>query len=370
MPYFPTKTSKWRKLCAAESGFDTDRLDKLIQSIDKFESSWPYNLELAKNLPGLTEFEQAPYNEVLGPLKPRGRNNGCVLKNGMIVEKWGDVERVDMTFSIAKSYLAVLTGIAIGDGLIKNVDTLVSDTITLDEFNSEQNMRITWRHLLEQTSEWEGTLWEKPDLIDRNRQLGPQADNSRKGQHRDLNPAGTFYEYNDVRVNLLALCLLYTFKRPLPEILKERIMDPIGASEKWVWHGYKNSFVEIDNQILQSVPGGTHWGGGIQISTMDHARFSLLIHNRGVWNGKRLLPEDWCDQLRKPSRLNANYGFLWWLNTNGNKWVGCPNNSYGAIGAGSNIIWINPDTDVIVVARWIEDSKVSQLLKEIVLAQI
>ena len=147
-------------------------------------------------------------------------------------------------------------------------------------------------------------------------------------------------------------------------------MDPIGASEAWVWHGYKNSFVEINNQMLQSVPGGTHWGGGIQISTMDHARFSLLIHNRGVWNGKRLLPKDWCDQLRKPSRLNANYGFLWWLNTNGNKWVGCPNNSYGAIGAGSNIIWINPDTDVIVIARWIEDSKVSQLLKEIVLAQI
>ena len=85
MPYFPTKTSKWRKLCAAESGFDTDRLNKLIQSIDKFESSWPYNLELAQNLPGLTEFEQAPFNKVLGPLKPRGRNNGCILKNGCLL---------------------------------------------------------------------------------------------------------------------------------------------------------------------------------------------------------------------------------------------------------------------------------------------
>ena len=119
-------------------------------------------------VPGLSDIEKPPYNEPLGPYKPRGYNNGCVIKNGKIVAKWGDVKRVDMTFSIAKSYLAILTGVAIGDGLIADVDTLVGDIVKTGEFDSKQNRTISWRHLLEQTSEWEGTLWNKPDLIDRN----------------------------------------------------------------------------------------------------------------------------------------------------------------------------------------------------------
>jgi len=41
----------------------------------------------------------------------------------------------------------------------------------------------------------------------------------------------------DIRVNLLSLSLLYAFRKPLPEVLKTRVMDPIGASQSWSWHG-------------------------------------------------------------------------------------------------------------------------------------
>ena len=52
------------------------------------------------------------------------------------------------------------------------------------------------------------------------------------------------------------------FKKPLPVILNEQIMTPLGASNTWRWEGYRNSFVEIDSQKMQSVSGGAHWGGG------------------------------------------------------------------------------------------------------------
>ena len=90
-------------------------------------------------------------------------------------------------------------------------------------------------------------------------------------------------------MNLLSLCLLHRFKHPLPEVLRARIMDPIGGSGEWRWVGYDNSFVEIDGQRMQSVPGGGHWGGGMFIGAEDHARFGLLMARGGEWNGQRLL---------------------------------------------------------------------------------
>jgi len=165
-----------------------------------------------------------------------------------------------------------------------------------------------------------------------------------------------------VRVNVLGLSLLHAFKRPLPEVLKERVMDPIGATDTWSWHGYENSWVEIDGQRMHSVPGGTHWGGGIHISSYDHARFGLLVHRDGVWGDKRILPEGWCVELRSPCPIRDNYGFLWWLNKDESHWAGVPETSYAAVGAGTNIVWIDPDDDMVVVARWVDNDKLHDVL--------
>ena len=366
MTYFPSHDDDWANLPAPEAGFDEARLGQAMAFGENHESPWPRDLSKAGEVPGLSQFEKPPWNEALGPFKPRGGSNGLLLKGGRIVGRWGDARRVDMTFSIAKSYLSVLVGIALGDGLIPDVDTPVGKTVASDHFASAHNSAITWRHLLNQTSEWDGTLWDKPDLVDRNRQVGPGTDNSRKGEHRDLQAPGTFWEYNDVRINLLSLALLLTFRRPLADVLKERIMDPIGASQSWSWHGYRNSFVEVDGKRMQSVPGGTHCGGGIQINSFDHARFALLVHSGGLWNGQRLLPEGWAEALHAPCPINAGYGFLWWLNAGQREWPGAPESSYAAVGAGTNILWIDPDNDLVLVARWIDQNKVADLIGRVV----
>ena len=297
--------------------------------------------------------EPLPGGEIIGPVRPRGTPSGMIIHRGDEVASWGPVDAPDMTFSVTKSYLAICAGIAWDKGLIQ-LDAPVRDSVQ-DLFETPQSHAITWEHLLHQTSEWEGALWGKADLIDRNRSLDtkPGAP-SLKGTHRDLQIPGSFWEYNDVRVNLLALSLMRVFRRPLPEVLREHIMDPIGASDTWEWHGYSNSWEEIDGRRIQSVSGGAHWGGGLFIPTTDHARVGQLMVQRGTWNGKQLLSEAWIKRCLQPCPQNAGYGYLWWLNQNGENATSAPPSSYFAIGVGRNAIWVDPELDLVVVVRWIE----------------
>src|SRR3546814_7472720 len=131
-------------------------------------------------------------------------------------------------------------------------------------FRSAHNGAITWQHLLQQTSDWQGSLFDTPDWADR-----PEGATPADWPNRPLSAPGTRFKYNDVRVNLLAYALLHVFRQPLPEVLQQRIMGPIGASTSWQWHGYRNSNVLIDGKPIESVSGGGHSGGGLFINTLD-----------------------------------------------------------------------------------------------------
>jgi CubicO group peptidase (beta-lactamase class C family) len=233
-------------------------------------------------------------------------------------------------------------------------------------FDPPQNHTITWRHLLTLTSEWEGTLWDKPDLVDRNRDLTLEGGSKLKGTHRALKAPGTHWEYNDVRVNRLALALLRVWKQPLPELLKQRVMDPIGASSDWRWHGYRNSTVEIDGKPMQSVSGGGHWGGGMFISSRDHARAGLLMARGGLWGSKRILSEAWIRESLASSALNPSYGLMWWLNAAGQQWPSAPRSSFAAVGAGQNLVWVDPEHDLVAVVRWIDKAHVDGFLQRLI----
>jgi len=195
-------------------------------------------------------------------------------------------------------------------------------------------------------------LWEKPDQIDRNRAVGGRPSTAPKGSHRDLQAPGEFWEYNDVRVNRLSLALLRVWRRPLPEVFRELIMDPIGASPEWEWHGYRNSYVEIDGGRVQSGSGGGHWGGGVLISACDQARIGRMLLRRGVWGSRRILSEAWIERMLEPCPLYGNYGYLWWLNTGRALYPSASAHSYCARGAGGNLTWIDPENDIVAVLRW------------------
>ncbi len=365
LPYWPAdEQAVWQAAPADEAGINIGRLAEAIAFVEQKEAPWPRSFYYPDGrYVGIVEWNEiGPWSEIVGPVEPRGGPAGLILKSGRIAGAWGDTRRCDMTFSVAKSYLAILAGLAVADGLIADIDQPVGVTIKGHWFESAHNAAITWRHLLQQSSEWQGEIWGKSDQVDHNRQIGAGADNSRKGHLRALRPPGTFYEYNDVRVNLLAYCLLQRFGRPLPEVLRARIMDPIGASADWRWQGYRNSWVEVGGRQLQSVSGGAHWGGGMFISARDHARLGLLVARRGNWNGRQLLPESWIDRMLSPSPTNPSYGFLWWLNRGGARYKSAPETSVFALGAGGNIIFIDAEHDLVAVMRWIDGTAVDQFL--------
>ena len=359
MTPIPASPAPFPRIAPAEAGFDPTTLDEAMRFAETHETPWPRDLRAHLEA---GHFEQPPHNELLGPIRPRGAPNGLILRHGRLAVSWGNTRQVDFTFSVAKSYLSLLAGIAVTDHLIGELDEPVGATVDDGGFDGPHNGAITWRHLLQQTSEWDGTLFGKSDVVDRNRSLALEG-KGRKGDARLLRPPGMFWEYNDVRVNRLSLALLRRFRRPLPEVFAERIMRPIGASDDWRWHGYRTSVVEIDGRMIESVCGGSHWGGGVETHAEDQARVGLLMLQRGAWNGQPVLPESWIAESLKPCPLNLNYGLMWWLNTGGGRWPSAPHQSFAAWGAGGNLIWIDPQHDIVAVLRWIDPASVDAFLR-------
>ena len=338
--YYPPP-GDWDTRAPEEMGMDAARLQV---AVDYAQAHLTTQISEDPGLYLTERFEGIPHQEIVGPTAQRGGVNGIVLKNGYVVAEWGDTDREDMTFSVTKSYLSTVAGLAWDDGLLRDLDDRIGDYVTDGTFSSTQNASITWHNLLQQTSEWEGTLWGKPDIADR-----------REGIDRELNQPGTFWEYNDVRVNLMAYSLLHVFKRSLPEVLKQRIMDPIGASPDWRWHGYETSWTEIDGMRIQSVSGGGHWGGGFFIDTRDHARFGLLALRMGRWGDRQLVSEEWFERAVTPTAIKPDYGYMWWLNSGRELFPAAPESAFFALGAGStNVIYVDRENDLVTVTRWVD----------------
>jgi hypothetical protein len=341
--YYPGRTCDWESRRAEDVGINAESLQKAVDFARANEFSGPRDLKIAI----ANSFE--PDNTIVGPTKERGGPAGMIIKGGYMVTEWGDTKRVDMAFSVSKSFLSTMAGLALDAELISDVHDKVGHYVWDGTFASEHNSKITWHHLLNQSSDWSGTLWDKPDWADRPTRGGTPQEWAR----RELKEPGTRFKYNDVRVNVLAYSLLQVWRRPLPVILREKIMDPIGASTTWRWHGYENSWVTMDGLKMQSVSGGGHRGGGMFISTRDLARFGYLFLRNGKWKDKQLISEKWIQRLRVPSEAKFNYGYMWWLNNE---------SIYSAVGFGGNYLAVDTEHDLVIAARWLDSSKANDFL--------
>jgi CubicO group peptidase (beta-lactamase class C family) len=380
VPYYPDR-STWDKRSPESLGMSSVAIEEAIKFAIENENKASRDLKEAHYQ---SAFGREPFGFPVGPMKERGQPTGLIIKNGYIVAEWGDPRRVDLTFSVAKSFLSTVVGLAVEEGLIKSIhDTVcrymapvipyhpaglstnkandLKQEDVIDLFSTAHNKKITWDHLLRQTSDWEGTLWGKPDWADR-----PEGSSS-EWMTRKRNAPGSVYKYNDTRVNVLALAALNMWRRPLPAVLKEKIMDPIGASSTWRWTGYENSWVVMDGVLVQSVSGGSHWGGGMFISALDQARFGYLTLRKGKWKDKQLISEDWLAMAKTPGATNKTYGFMnYFLNTNRELYPSAPATAFAHIGAGTNMIYVDPENDIVIVARWIDGKALDGLIERVI----
>ncbi|HEU4861353.1 MAG TPA: serine hydrolase [Chitinophagaceae bacterium] len=353
--YFPDST--WQTKKPAELKMNAALVDSAVSFAIRNETKTDYDLRIAI----LKAHANEPNYRIAGPTSERGRPAGIILKNGYIVAQWGNVERVDMTFSVSKSYLSTVAGLVLDDRLIKNIDDRVGEYVSDGKFDGEHNSKITWRHLLTQSSDWSGCLFDVCDWADRPPRDGTIDD----WKNRKLLEPGSTFEYNDVRVNLLAYSLLQVVRKPLSLVLRERIMDPIGASTTWRWYGYDNSSVNVDGKTIVSVSGGGHFGGGIFINTLDQARFGLLFLRKGKWKNKQLISEQWVNSVSQPSAANKSYGLMWWTNEE-NRLGNVSKKIYSADGFGGNFIIVDTEHDLVIVVRWLDPSKIGELVQLVI----
>jgi CubicO group peptidase (beta-lactamase class C family) len=334
--YFPPAGS-WAKKTPAELGMDPQRLAEAVTYAQGRESSREMDFSDQERI----------FGSLLGsvPTK-RAKTNGLVVYKGYVVAEFGDTTWVDPTYSVAKSMMASVAGIGLREGKIA-LDEPVGKTVKDGGYDSPRNAQVTWKMHLQQETEWEGTMFGKKDDF-----VGKEAFGEGERKPRELQRPGTHYEYNDVRINRLGLSLLRTFKKPVPEVFRDEIMDPIGGSNAWKWVPYHNSYVDIDGRRLPSVSGGTRWGGGVWINSWDMARFGYLWLRGGKWGEKQLLQPEFVKAAITPSAHGPDYGYLWWLNSQGKNYPGLPTTAFGARGAGSNTITILPQQDLVVVWRW------------------
>jgi len=353
--YFPERGVDWDKI--ENSKIDDAKLQEAVNYALNNEYSGSKDLRRAI----LKGFEREPFHEILGPTKKRGGPAGMILKDGKLVTSWGDTQRVDMTFSVTKSFLSTVAGLAFDANLITSPNNKVNTYVWDGTFNGDHNSKITWEHLLQQNSDWSGELWGIKDWADRPPREGGLDD----WKYRKLYEPGTKMEYNDVRVNVLAYSLTQVWRKPLPMVLKENLMDKIGASTTWRWYGYEHAWTTVDGLKMKSVTGGGHSGAGIFISTEDMARFGLLFMNDGRWKEQRLLSEEWIKLATTPSKPNVNYGYMWWLNKKeGNRyWEGVPEHIFYAAGFGGNFIVVDQKKGLVIVTRWLEPQKIGDFMR-------
>ena len=377
--YYPGTV--WQHRTPAEAGISASLLKDAIDFAVAGETSAPRDLKLNH----YQTFGREPFGYAIGPIKDRGEPTGIIVYKGYVVAEWGDPLRVDMAHSVTKSLLSSVVGIAVDRGLIRSINDTVREYVPpiqvytsaptgnksdglgtadfLYPFETAHNRTITWDHLLRQTSDWEGTLWGKPDWADR------PGDKPGEWTTRQRDKPGTTYKYNDTRVNVLALAALNVWRRPLPQVLKENVMDPIDASNTWRWYGYENSWIVLDGIAVQSMTGGGHWGGGMFIHAYDMARFGYLTLRQGKWKDRQILSQQWVDWARTPTAAQPTYGFMnWFLNTDRKYLPSAPASAFAHIGNGTNLIYVDQVHDLVAVVRWIDPKAMDEFVKRLLVA--
>lgn len=149
-PYYPP-AGQWARKTPAEVGMDAAKLSEAVEFMKSHETATPKR-----------DFSDQELNmgRLLGSMPTeRGGSAGLIIRRGYIVAEFGDTLRADPTYSVAKSMLSTIAGIALDRGLIPNLDSPVGEVVKDGGYDSPQNSRVTWRHHLQQESEWEGEMF-------------------------------------------------------------------------------------------------------------------------------------------------------------------------------------------------------------------
>lgn len=254
-----------------------------------------------------------------------------VIRNGYIVlERYlngADPEFAPHIFSITKTVMSALTGIAIGEGLIAGVDQPVVELLSGRELPALDPAahRVTVRHVLTHTSGLERQPGDGEDWIART--IGG----------RSVAEPGSQFSYSNTVPDLLSEVITLRSGTPTAEFAASRLFAPIGIRPgQW-----------------ETTPLGLEQGAnGLYLRARDLARLGYLYLNDGWWDGKRILPAGWVAESTQAAATfdrTRSYGYFIWLWNPPPTFRGRPVETYYAYGHRGQYIGIYPELDLLVV---------------------
>lgn len=298
---------------------------------DGWSTSTPeaYGMDSAK----VAEFVQAANTQ-------KGYNNFVIIKDGYIVAEsyFGNdrYKQCGQVYSVTKSVVSMLFGIAMGEGKIESVDLKVLDCFPEMEFENvdENKQNMTLENLLTMTS---GIQWGFGTADDPTMELFDAKDPVKFTLDRPMAAApGEVFEYNNGNPEVLGAYIAQATGQSLQEYADAKLFGPMGITD-YIW---------------DDLPGSDKEGccTGLRLTVRDMAKLGYLYLNNGRWNGQQLVPEEWVktststhtDTHGIGGPYIAGYGYLWWQDT-----IGC----YSARGSYGQFIMVFPDENLVVAVQ-------------------
>ena len=244
-----------------------------------------------------------------------------------------DRATLQTSFSVAKSFLSTLVGIAIEEGLIDSVDDPVTEYVPELTEQDPRFERITLRDLLTMSSGLRYDEQSVPVLP-----WGDDIDTYYGTDLRDLalsatevvDPPGQVWLYNNYNPLLLGMVLERSTGMSVSDFMSTKLWQPLGAERDATW--------SLDSEGS----GFEKMESGLNATPADYARFGLLFLHGGEWNGSRIVSEDWVRDATSASASAPHYGSFWWLD------VERPGRFY-ALGNFGQYIYVAPDAHAIIV---------------------
>jgi CubicO group peptidase (beta-lactamase class C family) len=234
------------------------------------------------------------------------------------------------SFSTAKSFVSALVGIAVHEKLIGSLDDPVTKYVP--KASAEFWQAITLRHLVSMSSGLKyregGFLpWDDEPRIYYSSDLRRLALSAQKSE-----APGTCFRYNNYNLVLLGMVLERATGDSVSAYLQEKIWKPLGMEAPASWS-------------LDSVESGMEkMESGLNARAIDFAKFGQLYLQRGMWEGKLIIPESWVVESTTvaPDAAWNHYKYLWWMARSGQ-------GQYMAAGNLGQFIFIAPDKDCVIV---------------------
>ena len=226
-------------------------------------------------------------------------------------------------------------------------------------------------HLLTQTSEWEGSNFGIPDTVDRYRHVAhePRPPQGKKGDARPLQRPGTYWEYNDVRINQLSLALLHLFQQPLPEVFDEALMQPLECSASWRWRGYDDAMGRPRRPHgCSRCPAARTGAAACRSRPATSRAWANCCSTAARTAGASCCRRRGCSACAQPCAIAPYYGWLLWLNGDGSVLPGASTQAYCMVGAGGHLVWMEPAHDAVVVLRWMDPAHTAGFMERMTAA--